>query len=638
MKPAAEESKGRQTSTAASTVHAEKKKEIGHSHRLMGWAALFLFSAVALAAQVSGTRDASRGNDDWFVIVVCIVTVSCSFFSLLGYGAARTRFAGSMVEGFFAVLTIIFWICGMPVIMDPDRNIAVSKGISSASNGNVGVVFVGSTVTTDVSVANEFTFIRNANIYFFSWASTIAIVYIMGRFVKERRRSADRSATGRVGPKTNFWYLLTLASLVVMVDSIELFSSFNCPGTNPDLCMRTKYSVSLGTVGTFLSSVGSVLATIGYLNRWLEVILAFLMFGFYMCGVGLITFNDGPGTSLGNLYFATWMGASVTAILLARAVQDFNAPVQVLEDVPEKPVDPNFPDVEMGEEKENEGVEVDIDDENNPSWVKVGDASVTKSSKDTKEAKPEDSVELEWNAPKKKKEKEVVVEPEKVEPGVEDDMVVMADKTSKATPVEDKNADTASDTEKDIRSAEQPKATKRASSKAELEKKSSNETKSDDDPNTNPFNDGEDTKPADKVQPKKRNSTTKTSTEKKAEEVTSSADGEETKTIAADEPEAVKESTKKQGSNNENVEKQSSEPSENQEKGNKEDAKEKLPAEKPKPKKQTSDKKTVPNKRVSAKNPDSSTSATATDKKEPTKITTDDDGDETKEDSAEGEF
>jgi hypothetical protein len=87
----------------------------------MAWAALCFFSIVLLISQLSATRDTSRGADDWFVNVVGIVSSVCSFVSLMGYFMMHQQFAGHALEAVLAIITALFWICGMPIIMDPAR-------------------------------------------------------------------------------------------------------------------------------------------------------------------------------------------------------------------------------------------------------------------------------------------------------------------------------------------------------------------------------------------------------------------------------------------------------------------------------------------------------------------------------------
>ena len=141
---------------------ADENVDYGN-HRRNGWCALLCCSIVALAAKVSDTwgHDEAREWDDWFVIVVSAVSIGCSFLAIMGYAISTEKLPGSAFEGFFSILCLIIWICGMPILMDANRDMAVSKGWSRAV-GNVTVAAIG-----DTQIPAEFTYIRNANIYFF---------------------------------------------------------------------------------------------------------------------------------------------------------------------------------------------------------------------------------------------------------------------------------------------------------------------------------------------------------------------------------------------------------------------------------------------------------------------------------------
>ena len=405
------------------------------SHRFMAWTALCLCSLVALASQVSATTNA-RQTDDWFVVVVCSISASAAFLAILGYAFVASHFKGGIFECLLAIVSILTWICGMPVIMSPDRNIAVSKGLTSGGGGdgdNSIVVVSGSGQVSAATISQEFTFIRNANMYFFSWACTICVVYICGRLAKElllerrrrqlelqrqqqrkeeeeARKKASAKKTGGdddfgsnnptndndnkkkklniqqnlLTPKTNLWYLLTLTSLVVLVDAIELYMAFDAcssgdnedgvditgsslsssSSSQPDLCTKTEYAVALGAVGTFCAFICSGLATTGGLGTKMECIFAIIFLALYLTGVALITFNEGPGTSLGNLYFATWMGAMVGVVLVGRSYSDVVNSFRRKDDPPsedEKPKEDavEFPDIEMG----------DPNNKDDPAWA-----------------------------------------------------------------------------------------------------------------------------------------------------------------------------------------------------------------------------------------------------------------------------
>lgn len=398
-------------STAAQSTTSSSTRFDAH-HRFVAWAALLFCSIISLAAKVTDTWDSPRATDEWFVIVVSAVSIGCAFFAIMGYAIARWKFPGSVFEGLFAVMAQLTWICGMPVIMDPGRSIAVSKG-RSYELGETQLILEG-----EEKVGADFTYIRNANIYFFSWLSTIATVYICGRFA--------RAITIRhnVASWTGLWYLSTLASLVVLVDSVELFKAFDCvkDDLGSGLCLSTTYALSLGCVGTLLGFIASLLATFGMFPQWAELLFSILIFCLYMAGVTMITFNDGPGTSIGNLYFATWMGTGVAAFVLGRSYHaliqsymhrkdpknkkdDQKLPDNV--ETPEEPVE--FPDIEMGDEKAAKKEEKDEDtkDENDvPSWVQEEeeaevDASVPSGKKPKDETEEEEGVEVEAEVPVK---------------------------------------------------------------------------------------------------------------------------------------------------------------------------------------------------------------------------------------------
>lgn len=420
-------------STSAQSTTSSSTRFEAH-HRFVAWAALLFCSIISLAAKVTDTWDAPRATDEWFVIVVSAISIGCAFCAIMGYAIARWKFPGSVFEGLFAVVAQLAWICGMPVIMDPGRSIAVSKGTSYEAAGGTHIMLEGE----EDRVAADFTYIRNANIYFFSWLSTIAIVYICGRFA--RAITIRHNAASWTG----LWYLSTLASLVVLIDSIELFRAFDCvkDDLGSGLCLSTTYALSLGCVGTLLGFIASLLATFAMFPQWAELLLSILIFCLYMAGVTMITFNDGPGTSIGNLYFATWMGTGVAAFVLGRSYHaliqsylhrkdqknkkdDQKLPDDVDTGEKEEPIP--FPDIEMGDGKAAKKEEEEDDEDNAkgendvPSWVQEeeepeADASVpppSKGKKSKEKPKEEEGVEVEAEVPIKAKTEEPPAEKEK---------------------------------------------------------------------------------------------------------------------------------------------------------------------------------------------------------------------------------
>lgn len=100
-----------------------------------------------------------------------------------------------------------------------------------------------------------------------------------------------------------------------MATSIEYHTTLGCGSNKGGGCTSNKYAISLG-VFAFLIALGIIAAMYGEtLNVYVESGTVVIMLGLYTTGVALITFADGSGTSIGNLYFSTWIGFIVTLFL-----------------------------------------------------------------------------------------------------------------------------------------------------------------------------------------------------------------------------------------------------------------------------------------------------------------------------------
>jgi hypothetical protein len=75
-----------------------------------------------------------------------------------------------------ALFLLVLWCVGLPIIMSPSRSIAVSLS------------------------DNGLSYVWNANLYFFSWASFICIAYICGSLAKENVVGVDE-ALSSITPK-----------------------------------------------------------------------------------------------------------------------------------------------------------------------------------------------------------------------------------------------------------------------------------------------------------------------------------------------------------------------------------------------------------------------------------------------------
>lgn len=184
---------------------------------------------------------------------------------------------------------LAFWGAGLPVIMNPGNAIAVA----------------GETVI-------------DANLYFFSWLSFASVLYLSGSLAQDNV-GIDVTKTP---PKAARWYGLCASSLVVMGASIRLFKQEDCNNGSQELCKRTKFAISAGTIGFFAAVVMTYLTSQGGLAIIIETAATMILLALWCFGVGYITFGSAPGSQIGNLYFATWISFIICVFLFGQCFRE----------------------------------------------------------------------------------------------------------------------------------------------------------------------------------------------------------------------------------------------------------------------------------------------------------------------------
>ena len=187
-------------------------------------------------------------------------------------------------------MILILWCTGLPVIMNPANSIAVG-----------------------------YTQVVNANLYFGSWATFGCILWICGSLARiVYGLDIAARATPMVKSRQGKWYALVAASVVVMGASIRVFKAFDCSldvMKKAPTCKQTKFAISAGVIGTLFSIMFSLFQAQFNIPRQTEWAAAFGNLIIWVLGLIFITFGEGPGHSIGNLYFATW-GSFILSILI----------------------------------------------------------------------------------------------------------------------------------------------------------------------------------------------------------------------------------------------------------------------------------------------------------------------------------
>lgn len=262
--------------------------------RFTAWISLLAFSCISMGSFVSLMDKEYDSSTDKWVLSMTALSLCISAIAVIAHVAASAAFVGKMGETVLSTLCTIFWCVVLGPIMNADN------GYATIQIGRIS-------------------FVNNANLYFSSWAAFIAAFWISGSLARDAK-VLDVSDTT---PKTAQWYLLLAASIVVLASSVKIYNASICDDfPDSSFCRRTKFAISIGVIGMVMALVGSIMSALGVMSPLIEVITSVTLFGLYCFGVGYITFGDGPGTAIGNLYFSTWAGFILSGAIFAASLKD----------------------------------------------------------------------------------------------------------------------------------------------------------------------------------------------------------------------------------------------------------------------------------------------------------------------------
>ena len=182
-----------------------------------------LFSILCLTA-----HETDDENKNTYVTVCTSVSVAFSFFASvlhLGTTGLSAFFVGTVIEGLSSLILVALWGAALPIIMNPANGLAQ--------------MYVGK----NQDVADFQSTISNANLYFTSWGAGVCAVMILASYIRDRLGGAGAG----MGYTSN-WYLLMLASVIVIIESMR-FKNQVCSlegGTEAVTCGRNTYGLVTG--------------------------------------------------------------------------------------------------------------------------------------------------------------------------------------------------------------------------------------------------------------------------------------------------------------------------------------------------------------------------------------------------------
>ncbi len=195
--------------------------------RLNKWAFLCLFSILALTA-----HETDDNQKQPYVTACTAVSIAISFLASvlhLGTTSLSAFFVGTVMEGLVSLILVGLWGAALPIIMDPANGLAQ--------------MYVGKSRTDLADYHDYQATISNANLYFTTWGAGVCAVSVLAMYIRER---LGGSGTG-MGYTSN-WYLLMLASVIVIIESMR-FKNQVCSisgGAAAVTCNRNTYGLVTG--------------------------------------------------------------------------------------------------------------------------------------------------------------------------------------------------------------------------------------------------------------------------------------------------------------------------------------------------------------------------------------------------------
>lgn len=173
------------------------------------------------------------------------------------------------------------WILSLPVITAPDHDLAMRDFM-----------------------------IEDANLYFSSWGAFILAIYVAVSVAKEKNFQAAKDYYF----KRWVWFLIS--SIVAMSAASRMFKKSPCTSSDAsDYCEDLRIGIALSTISlaiTLLMAAATFRMTVttslkeGPIHMLGMFVACFLLILWAIC-VGFLTFSNGPGSEVGNLFFSTWI-------------------------------------------------------------------------------------------------------------------------------------------------------------------------------------------------------------------------------------------------------------------------------------------------------------------------------------------
>jgi hypothetical protein len=277
----------------------------------MHWVTLTIFSLVSLTSLTNDFEplgDWSK-NQRW-VMSVAAMSLGMSVIAIFFLLFMREMFSGKKMELVWILVVLGFWCAGLPALMDFENNFAVNL-----PDGRV----------------------LNANLFFSSWGSFTWSMLLLSNHLQVMWNKQDHKHMFH-------WVGFATSGLVVLSYSTLIWQDLCEDVIDDNTCDRTFFGLVLGAVSGFFGYLMVVFELPLMWERWLSI----MFLAAWSVGVAYLTFDSGPATNTGSLFFGVWLAFLFILQIAVPTIQSMvdsmmgntdDAPIEMSKDVNAKDSD-----------------------------------------------------------------------------------------------------------------------------------------------------------------------------------------------------------------------------------------------------------------------------------------------------------